>query len=722
MLVPLATAVSAQQPPAQRAKALQFPQDRNCGTVSIIPEPVIWGQRDRGAQQNVRHARGVLVVRRDSLVELDINRAGAADLGFLNALPADSIHSLVITGAKLGAAEFASIARFTSLRELGLNDCQLAPKVEVSGMPAAPALQWLNFSVKGEPGRKLMTAWVARCPKIEYVYDQAGSLDVSALRQFRGHPTLDFVTVDFGADAIEVIQALCEIPHLRGLNVHVKREGYEAALPKLKNVELFNWNGGRIDAKTLKALGQLPRLRKIRFQSRAKIEPDFAQGLKFLEHLEELDLNGGEDKCPTEELQTALCVMKRLTNWPRISHPTKQTLDVMAARGNLKRIELEELGTGATVAQVVKLCQSNPLEWVDLRKISFTAELGDALALCHKLQYLSLDLESFDGNALRHPEEFGHLTHLFLNAQLSPVNLAPLGRLPNLTSLEFNTESLQPCDYQFVAASRSLKSLSTFSNIVNDRAIKQIAQSKSLDSLYLGENCVLSDEGLEQLIQCRQLINLAVDGVLSVEGIRKLDQIPGLKSLWVSSLLSPADRSALQAHFAHLSSASFEEFRSPYGTLRVGADGIWREDNPKSRFAADALEGKSLRTILGSALPESLEKDLRGKVVLVDFWGTWCEPCLTLFPELKRLQDEFGKDQFAILGIHTQKELEALDGYQRKNPKLWPNLRDSTGSLDKAFAVPHYPSLYLIDRQGTLRVALSHRLGLESAIRKLLDQ
>ncbi len=209
----LATAVSAQQPPAQRSKALQFPQDRNCGTVSIIPEPVIWGQRDRVAQENVRNARGKVVVRRDSLVELDINRAGAADLGFLNALPVDSIHSLLITGAKLGTAEFASIARFTCLRELGLNDCQLALKVEVSGMPAAVRrLQWLNFSVKGEPSRKLMTAWVARCPKIEYVYDQAGSLNVSALRQFRGHPTLDFVTVDFGADTIEVIQALSEIP------------------------------------------------------------------------------------------------------------------------------------------------------------------------------------------------------------------------------------------------------------------------------------------------------------------------------------------------------------------------------------------------------------------------------------------------------------------------------------------------------------------------------
>ena len=146
------------------------------------------------------------------------------------------------------------------------------------------------------------------------------------------------------------------------------------------------------------------------------------------------------------------------------------------------------------------------------------------------------------------------------------------------------------------------------------------------------------------------------------------------------------------------------------------------DNNPDWRKEMDALEGKSLRTLLGSALSESLAKDLRGKVVLVDFWGTWCGPCLGLMPDLNRFHEAYGKDQFEILGIHSQEGVETLDDYLRKNPKPWPNLPDTKRELSDAFAVPHYPGIYLFDRQGKLRVALPYRPGLESAIQKLLQE
>jgi hypothetical protein len=74
------------------------------------------------------------------------------------------------------------------------------------------------------------------------------------------------------------------------------------------------------------------------------------------------------------------------------------------------------------------------------------------------------------------------------------------------------------------------------------------------------------------------------------------------------------------------------------------------------------------------------------------------------------------------LGIHSKHAVETLDDYLRKNPKPWPNLRDTNGDLAEAFAVPHYPGLYLFDRQGKLRVAVPFRPGLESAIQKLLRE
>jgi thiol-disulfide isomerase/thioredoxin len=117
-----------------------------------------------------------------------------------------------------------------------------------------------------------------------------------------------------------------------------------------------------------------------------------------------------------------------------------------------------------------------------------------------------------------------------------------------------------------------------------------------------------------------------------------------------------------------------------------------------------------------------MEEELRGKVVLVDFWGTWCGPCLALMPDLKRFQEAYGTDHFIILGIHSEKGLETLEDYLRKNPKPWPNLPDTNGKLADAFAVPHYPGVYLFDRQGKLRVAVPFRPGLEPAIQKLLQK
>ena len=91
-------------------------------------------------------------------------------------------------------------------------------------------------------------------------------------------------------------------------------------------------------------------------------------------------------------------------------------------------------------------------------------------------------------------------------------------------------------------------------------------------------------------------------------------------------------------------------------------------------------------------------------------------------PGLERFHNGYGQDRFAILGIHSQQEVEKLDDYLRTNPKPWPNVPDSSGELAKTFAVKRWPSVYLFDRQGTLRVAIPFRPGLESAIEKLLEE
>ena len=414
--------------------------------------------------------------------------------------------------------------------------------------------------------------------------------------------------------------------------------------------------------------------------------------------------------------------MKRLANIPKLTNPSKQTLDLISERGSLESIEIDGLGPDATIDQFVRLCQLKNLNRVDLNNIPFTREIGEALSNCPNLKFLSLDVAEFDGHMLTRPEAFEKLTNLQINVSETANNLMPLARLPKLQHLGLRCESLHQFDYRFVAECRSLTSFFTYGNVVTDQAIEQIAPSQSLEVLGLGENCVVSDVGLKRLARCHQLIKLSVGGVVSAAGIRQLDQIPGLISLSVDSLLPDSERQELARHFHSLSSSQFDEWHSSYGKLQLRSDGFWRERSFDDAEKTDAVEGQTLIAVMGSGLSQELEQKLSGKVVLVDFWGVWCGPCLRLMRDLKRFREKFGADRFEVLGIHTNRGDDGMDEFLRKNPKPWPNIEDTTGELAKSFAVPYYPGMYLVDKQGKIRIAIPHRLGIEDSIQKLLDE
>ena len=113
---------------------------------------------------------------------------------------------------------------------------------------------------------------------------------------------------------------------------------------------------------------------------------------------------------------------------------------------------------------------------------------------------------------------------------------------------------------------------------------------------------------------------------------------------------------------------------------------------------------------------------LRGKVVILDFWGTWCGPCRMQIGELKQLFTKYHEQGLEIIGVHTESGAKELEEFVKKRGVPWLNIVDSDDEIGKVFQVPHYPSLYLVDRAGILRVALVHPLGLEQAIVSLLEQ
>jgi peroxiredoxin len=119
----------------------------------------------------------------------------------------------------------------------------------------------------------------------------------------------------------------------------------------------------------------------------------------------------------------------------------------------------------------------------------------------------------------------------------------------------------------------------------------------------------------------------------------------------------------------------------------------------------------------------SLE-DLRGKVVVLDFWGTWCPPCVESVPELRTLHKRYSKEpSFMLIGISSDSDEQEWKEFTAKEKMIWPQYRDKDRKVQRAFNVRAWPTYVVIDHEGIVQfrsVGFSwQRAGnLDDAIRK----
>jgi len=119
-------------------------------------------------------------------------------------------------------------------------------------------------------------------------------------------------------------------------------------------------------------------------------------------------------------------------------------------------------------------------------------------------------------------------------------------------------------------------------------------------------------------------------------------------------------------------------------------------------------------------------EDLRGKVVLLDFWGTWCPPCVESVPELRNLHKKYSKEpSFVLIGISSDSEDEVWRDFTAKNKMIWPQYRDKDRRIQRAFGVRAFPTYVVIDHEGIVRhqsvgMSWNRAATLDEAIRKLV--
>ena len=95
--------------------------------------------------------------------------------------------------------------------------------------------------------------------------------------------------------------------------------------------------------------------------------------------------------------------------------------------------------------------------------------------------------------------------------------------------------------------------------------------------------------------------------------------------------------------------------------------------------------------------------DLAGRVVLVDFWASWCAPCKASFPVLDDLQKKFGPRGFTVLAVNVDDDAEDMARFLESHPVSFPAAHDAGQKYVAAAGVEAMPSSFLVDRSGTIR-------------------
>lgn len=147
--------------------------------------------------------------------------------------------------------------------------------------------------------------------------------------------------------------------------------------------------------------------------------------------------------------------------------------------------------------------------------------------------------------------------------------------------------------------------------------------------------------------------------------------------------------------------------------IKIDRFRIIRIGEQAPQFVAKTLDGKPFEL-----------SDLRGKIVLVDFWATWCGPCIAEMPNIRKTLDKYGEDgDFVVLGISLDNDEKTVGKFIRKREIPWAQI--VTGPADKSAIAQQYfvagiPATFLIGPDGKVVAKNLRGKSLQKEVAKLV--
>lgn len=151
------------------------------------------------------------------------------------------------------------------------------------------------------------------------------------------------------------------------------------------------------------------------------------------------------------------------------------------------------------------------------------------------------------------------------------------------------------------------------------------------------------------------------------------------------------------------------------GTLELGLQNVLMPGDKAPEWVGKSYEGKEIRL-----------SDFRGKYVLIDFWATWCAPCIAEMPNLKKTYQNFGGDRFEVIGLNLDEDINDAIAFQKKKPSAYTQVHlgaaweEETATRD--YGVDGIPMIMLIGPDGTILSRDLRGQAIYDTVKKALEK
>lgn len=735
---------------AKAERVIQFPQ-HSVGRVSIrpaSPDAFKYAPNDANLYEGwspLAPAAGEVVIPDDVVVRLELDRATAVDLAWVDNLAADAIEALSASYVPIDDAVVSRLTHLTGLKSLALDGTRITSR-------AAPSIgKFAELQYLGVHSTQIdddAMAAIAALPELETLGLYGTKVTDDGLKALSNSPSLKAVYVGRTPITDRGVAELCKLKDLRALNLlagdpkfrgdqpaPVITDAVVEAFVARPSLEFLHLSGAALtDAGLERMAGKLPNLRGLVLDF-TPVTPDGMRHLAKFANLERFSFQGMAFNDSIAYPLSTLSKLKQLTGDIQFtdrgvkelgslrnlevlhlegSAVTDASMPVLKEMPALKELWLEH--TGVTDEGFALLVGSPSIERVQLTNNRMTTRCVETLGQLPRLKQVGLmDLDARgDGEptwkgleALRSLEDELWLCEC---PQLSPEEFAKLASFSKLKHLRVEGSSPSGSRRQ-----------------VTDADVAHLANLDRLEMFELTSS-VVTDAGLESLAKLPSLRQLRISCLATEDGLARVASIPAMKYLTIGSpALTEVAVERVRAKSPHLDSIQLMPFELENRPVsRSTSDGFWRNRTAEERTALNALEGHAAPPLAATDWLNSEEdvtlEDFRGKVVLIEFWGTWCGPCIRQLPEIRRLHDAYADQGLVVIGVHSTSEAENAAKFVESNKLPWPIVLDDDDQTKTAYGVLSWPTCYVIDRRGRLRMADIFDGDREAAIQALLAE